>query len=90
MYFKEGEKIMSAVSIRLEDDVLQRLSMLAKKTGRTKAFYIREAIQSHLEDLEDAYLSDVAIEGLGAGKDKVISSKEFWREMEDWVPKINR
>lgn len=29
-------------------------------TGRTKAFYIREAIEQHIEDLEDAYLAEKA------------------------------
>jgi len=31
--------------------------MLAKKTGRTKAFYVREAILRHIEDLEDYYIA---------------------------------
>jgi len=30
---------------------------LAKKTGRTKTFYAREAILEHIEDLEDTYLA---------------------------------
>ncbi|WP_027184838.1 type II toxin-antitoxin system RelB family antitoxin [Desulfovibrio inopinatus] len=35
------------------DSYEQRLENLAKKTGRTKTFYAREAILAHLEDLED-------------------------------------
>ncbi|CAM4392177.1 MAG: hypothetical protein LEGION0398_MBIBDBAK_01156 [Legionellaceae bacterium] len=46
-----------SLSIRLETDILQRLEELACKTGRTKTFYVREAIISHLEELEDTYLS---------------------------------
>ena len=30
---------------------------MAKRTGRTKTFYAREAILEHLEDLEDTYLA---------------------------------
>jgi RHH-type rel operon transcriptional repressor/antitoxin RelB len=30
---------------------------IAKRTGRTKTFYAREAILAHLEDLEDTYIA---------------------------------
>ena len=45
-------------AIRLEDDIYTRLQELAKKTGRTATFYIREAIEKHLEDLEDFTLQN--------------------------------
>ena len=34
------------------------LTELAHKTGRTKTFYAREAILTHLEELEDIYLAE--------------------------------
>jgi len=34
-----------------------RIASLARKTGRTKTFYAREAILAHLEDLKDAFLA---------------------------------
>jgi RHH-type rel operon transcriptional repressor/antitoxin RelB len=46
-----------ALSIRLPEDIEARLDALARKTGRTKSFYVREAILEHLEDLEDYYLA---------------------------------
>lgn len=46
-----------AVSIRLSEDIETRLATLATKTGRTKSYYIREAIQEHLDELEDYYLA---------------------------------
>lgn len=45
------------LAIRLDTDTESRLDRLAKKTGRTKTFYAREAILEHLEDLEDIYLA---------------------------------
>ena len=45
------------VSIRLPDEINQRLETLATRTGRSKTFYVKEAIQEHLEDLEDYYLA---------------------------------
>jgi len=45
------------LSIRLPQDIENRLEKLAKSTGRTKSFYVREAILEHLDDLEDYYLA---------------------------------
>ena len=46
-----------ALSVRLPAEIETRLEALAQKTGRTKTFYIREAVLEHLEDLEDYYLA---------------------------------
>ena len=45
------------LAIRLDAETEKRLERLAKKTGRTKTFYAREAIREHLGDLEDIYLA---------------------------------
>lgn len=41
------------LAIRLPEDIELRLNNLAKKTGRSKTFYVREAILEYLDDLED-------------------------------------
>lgn len=46
------------LALRLPPDLEARLDALAKKTGRTKSFYAREAIIEHIEDLEDVYLAE--------------------------------
>lgn len=48
---------LMALSVRLSADVEARLDALARKTGRTKTFYVREAVLEHLEDLEDYFLA---------------------------------
>jgi len=45
------------LAIRLPTTIERRLERLAKRTGRTKTFYAREALVMHLDELEDAYLS---------------------------------
>jgi RHH-type rel operon transcriptional repressor/antitoxin RelB len=45
------------LALRLPLTVERRLDRLAKKTGRTKSFYAREAILRHIEDLEDYHLA---------------------------------
>ncbi len=45
------------LAIRLPEDIEDRLTALADKTGRTKTFYAKEAILEHLADMEDKYLA---------------------------------
>ncbi|MCJ8279048.1 MAG: CopG family transcriptional regulator [Rivularia sp. ALOHA_DT_140] len=45
-------------SVRLSESIEQRLSFLATQTGRTKAFYIREMIESNLGNMEELYLAE--------------------------------
>jgi RHH-type rel operon transcriptional repressor/antitoxin RelB len=45
------------LAVRLPPDLEKRLDVLAKKTGRTKSFYAREAILRQIEDIEDYYLA---------------------------------
>ena len=45
------------LSVRLDPVIEERLDALARKTGRTKSYYVREAILEHLEDMEDRYLA---------------------------------
>jgi RHH-type rel operon transcriptional repressor/antitoxin RelB len=56
------------LTIRLPPEIENRLDALAKKTGRTKTFYAREAILEHLDDLEDLYLAERELEAIRAGK----------------------
>ena len=53
------------LAIRLKPELEIRLARLAEKTGRTKTFYAREAIEQHLDDLEDYYLAADAARNLG-------------------------
>ena len=49
--------LLPMLAIRLDKKTEDRLASLARKTGRTKTFYAREAILAHLEDMEDAFLA---------------------------------
>lgn len=46
------------VTVRLTKELEDRLDSLAVKTGRTKSFFIRQALEEHLEEVEDAYLAE--------------------------------
>ena len=74
---------MKQTAVRIPDEMHERLQTLAKKTGRTATFYIREAIETHIEDLEDAYLSEKSLQKLSKGKDQIINSNDFWSQVDD-------
>ena len=72
---------MSAVSIRLPDDVSTRLQDLAQLTGRSKTFYIIEAIREHLDDLEDLYIAEQRLIEIRAGRSKTYTLEEVERSL---------
>ncbi len=65
-----------ATSIRLSEKAEQRLDFLAAQTGRTKAFYLRQMIESGLDDLEDYYLATEIVERVRKGEEETHSSAQ--------------
>lgn len=63
---------MASVSLRLPDEVTQRLEHLAELTGRSKTFYMVEAIREHIDDLEDLYLAEQRLIDHRAGKTQAV------------------
>jgi len=64
------------LAIRLPHSIEKRLERLARRTGRTKSFYAREAILEHLKDLEDLYLAEGALERIRSGAEKTLPLKD--------------
>lgn len=60
------------LAVRLPPKIEARLEALARKTGRTKTFYVREAIVEHLGDLEDIYLAERRMKALAGGKSATV------------------
>lgn len=57
------------LAIRLPQEIEARLDNLAKRTGRSKTFYAREAILQHLDDLEDLYLAEQVVRRIDSGEE---------------------
>lgn len=55
------------LSVRLPDDIKARLDALAASTGRPAAFYVREALAEHLDQLEYAYALRAEVEAVRRG-----------------------
>lgn len=60
------------LAIRLPEEIEKRLEALARRTGRTKTYYARQAIVEHLDDLEDLYLAEKRLESLRAGRTRSV------------------
>jgi RHH-type rel operon transcriptional repressor/antitoxin RelB len=58
-------------SIRLSPELGGRLDRLASKTGRTKAYYLRQIIESGISEMEDYYLAADTLERVRRGQEKV-------------------
>ena len=69
------------LALRLPDDIERRLAALAKRTGRSKSFYAREAILEHLDDLEAEYLSDQILNRIQEGREKTCTLDELERDL---------
>jgi RHH-type rel operon transcriptional repressor/antitoxin RelB len=59
-------------SIRLPHDVEKRLQTLSTLTGRSKSFYVKEAIIEHLDEIEDIYLAEKRLEDIRAGRSQTV------------------
>lgn len=68
---------LKALPLKVPEEMYNRLATLALKTHRTKSFYIREALNSYLEDLEDTYLALERLEKPG----KIYSMTEVVKEL---------
>lgn len=70
-------------TIRLKPEIESRLDVLARETGRSKAFYLRHLIEDNLDDLEDIFLAEKRLEDLRAGKSSTVSADEVWGDLDD-------
>jgi len=68
-------------SIRLEPEIEARLDALAARTGRTKAYYLRELITQNLQDLEDYYAAVEVSERIRRGEEKTYPLAEVIRDL---------
>jgi len=69
---------MAIMSLRLPDDVFKRLTVLAKKTRRSKSSFIQEMIEESLDDLEDGY---IALERLNQKNARYLAAEELERKL---------
>jgi len=60
----------AVLSVRLPEELKRRLDDLGSRTGRPATFYVREAIESYIDDLEYAYALRAEAEAVRRGEIK--------------------
>ena len=72
---------MSTFSMRITTDVAKRLENLSAKTERTKAFYVKQALLEHLQDMEDYYMAEKVMERVRKGEERIYTLDEAEHEL---------
>lgn len=72
---------MKQTAVRIPDETYTRLQALAARTGRTATFYIREALERHLEDLEDLHLVEDVLTRREQGTSRTVSLDDLSRDL---------
>lgn len=67
-------------SIRLPHEIENRLEKLSLQTGRSKSFYVKEAILEHLDDIEDVYLAEKRLEDIRKGRTQTIPLQKVMKK----------
>jgi RHH-type rel operon transcriptional repressor/antitoxin RelB len=71
------------ISVNLPQDIEARLKALADRSGQSTDAQLRQIIDLGLEDIEDYHSGRNVLEQIARGEEKVLSSEEFWRGMDD-------
>jgi RHH-type rel operon transcriptional repressor/antitoxin RelB len=61
------------MAIRLPVEIEARLEQLAKRTGRSKTYYAREAILAYLDEHEDRYMAEQVLARINSGDEKTLA-----------------
>lgn len=73
---------MVATSVRMSDTTAEKLDKLSRLTGRSKSYYLREAIESSIDQLLYEYTLLNEVEEIRAGKAETYSLEEVKAELD--------
>ncbi len=69
-------------SINLTEEEYERLDRLSRYTRRPKAFYVKEALNRYLEEIEEVYLLERSLEKVRAGEEELVSLKKVKKQLD--------
>lgn len=72
-----------AILVNLPQELETRPKALAEKSGQPTEVQLRQIIDLGLEDLEDFYAGHEVLSRIGRGEERVLTSEEFWRDLDD-------
>lgn len=69
------------MSIRFSPEEEARLEALSTRTGRSKSFYVRQAVHTYLDEIEQAYWQDEAVRTWEQAGKPSRPAEELWEEL---------
>lgn len=69
----------AAAALRMPEELAARYARLAESTGRTKTFYMNEALAESIDRLEYEYGIVKTVEDIRAGREETYSLDEVMR-----------
>lgn len=75
------KQMTKQMAVRLPNALFERLKNLSDKTGRTATYYLREALNEHLDDMEDIYLAEQTLIHHHASGERNYSLEEIKDEL---------
>ena len=70
------------LTVRFPENIERRLDRLARATGRTKSFYMREALLRYLDEVEDTLEAEKTLSRVREGREQVLSSEEVGKMLD--------
>ena len=68
----------TAISVRIPDNLVTELDLVARETERSRSFHVQKAIETYLEDYADL---QIAVDRLHDGSDPIISLDEMRQKL---------
>jgi RHH-type rel operon transcriptional repressor/antitoxin RelB len=65
------------LSLQINEPQIERLNKLEMLTGRTKSFYITEAINHYLDDWDDVQSAEQTLLNIRSGNEQVVSWEDL-------------
>lgn len=78
---------MAMLTVRIPDDLMARLDDIAKRSGRTKTYYVKEMIKIAVNELEDEVWAQEAMfehmKERAKGPMQVFTTEEVMKRLDD-------
>jgi RHH-type rel operon transcriptional repressor/antitoxin RelB len=68
----------TAISVRIPDNLVTELDLVARETERSRSFHVQKAIETYLEDYADL---QIAVDRLHDVSDPIISLDEMRQKL---------
>jgi RHH-type rel operon transcriptional repressor/antitoxin RelB len=70
------------ISVHLDDALDARLERIARRSGHSKSFHVKQALFDQLPDLEDLHFARKVAHRVAVGRERLIPRDQLERELD--------